>query len=83
MRRATVDEIAEQILRYLSKHPEAEDTAEGILRWWVMEEQLEEAADTVREALVSLVVAGNLYVAVGKDGSVRYRLRKPSNGESR
>ncbi len=83
MRHATVDEIAEQILRYLSKHPEAEDTAEGILRWWVMEEQLEEVADTVREALASLVVAGNLYVVVGRDGSVRYRLRKHSNGESR
>jgi hypothetical protein len=78
MRRATVEEIAEQILRYLSKHPQAEDTAEGILRWWVMEEQLEEAASTVREALVSLVVGGNLFVVVGGDGSVRYRLRKPS-----
>jgi hypothetical protein len=76
MRRATADEIAELILRYLSKHPEAEDTAEGILRWWVMEEEIEEAASTVCEALASLVVAGHLFVVVRADGSVRYRLRK-------
>ena len=81
MPRAEVEETAEQILRYLKKHPEAEDSAEGILRWWVMEERLEEAASTVDEALASLVVSGNVFVVVGRDGSIRYRLRKPSNGE--
>jgi DNA-binding transcriptional ArsR family regulator len=34
-------ETARAILRYLVKHPEAKDTAEGIAQWWVEGERSE------------------------------------------
>jgi len=34
-RNALVSEIAEKIEQYLTERPEAADTVEGILRWWL------------------------------------------------
>ena len=32
---ASVGNIAQEILRYLERHPDAKDTLEGIAQWWL------------------------------------------------
>lgn len=49
--------VARQLARYLAEHPEAKDTIEGILRWWLPEGH-EHGAAEVQEALDELVRRG-------------------------
>jgi hypothetical protein len=44
-----------RILRYLLRHPNAQDTLEGIAEWWIMEEQIHQKYREVEEALKVLV----------------------------
>jgi hypothetical protein len=44
-----------RILRYLLRHPNAQDTLAGIAEWWIMEEQIYQKYREVEEALKVLV----------------------------
>jgi hypothetical protein len=46
------------ILQYLIAHPDAKDTLEGILRWWLPGDAGEWQEGEVREALDALVTRG-------------------------
>ncbi|RMH76994.1 MAG: hypothetical protein D6681_21210 [Calditrichaeota bacterium] len=48
-----VRRVALAIINYLREYPSARDTAEGIARWWVGEDEA-----LVRQALETLVEAG-------------------------
>lgn len=61
-----------EILAYWVRHPEAQDTAEGIALWWVPAA----AISAVEEAVESLAQAGWIDVRVGKDGNHHYRLNR-------
>lgn len=54
----TVEEAAAWITCYLSEHPKAADTAEGIQRWWLAPHYGEVALLTVELALVKLESEG-------------------------
>ncbi len=43
--------IASLILSYLVKHPEAMDTVEGITRWWLLRERIDQSLETVTTTL--------------------------------
>jgi len=43
------------ILNYLVKHPDAKDTLEGIARWWILREQIEQSVEKVSQTLADLV----------------------------
>lgn len=45
-----------EILDYLVRHPDAKDTIEGILKWWLPENEWDE--EEVQEALDSLTSKG-------------------------
>ena len=68
------DPLAGQILRYLARHPRAEDTVEGIARWWVLEQRIIEEVTKVESALASLV-AEDLVIRSQEDPEPRYRLK--------
>jgi hypothetical protein len=51
---ASVDQAAAWIRSYLSEHPKAADTAEGIQRWWLAPNYGEVALVTVEMALATL-----------------------------
>ena len=51
--------LQQQILRYLRHHPDAKDTAGGILAWW-LEGDIPATIDDVEAALDALVAAGYL-----------------------
>ena len=50
--------VIEQILRYLMMNPDAKDTIQGILRWWLPTDPVERRNDEVQEALEFLVARG-------------------------
>ena len=52
------NKLAVEILSYLMRHPEAQDTLEGIVRWWLLEQDARRAVMEVRETLESLVAKG-------------------------
>lgn len=47
-----------EVLRYMIEHPDAKDTIEGILKWWLPEGRGEPRKEEVQEALNFLVSKG-------------------------
>ena len=70
-----IHEIADEIRRYLSAHPNAADSREGVLRWWLTRQRIEESADTVQRALDHLVGQNLIHVQHLADGTVVFRCR--------
>lgn len=64
--------VALQILEYLSVHPEAQDTVEGIAEWWLLEQRIRNVIAEVKMTLAELVVHGWLLQRSGLDGRVHY-----------
>lgn len=46
-----LDDLAKEIAGYLSQHPEASDSVQGIARWWLTRQRLEVAINAVGQAL--------------------------------
>lgn len=67
------DAVAGEILSYLGKHPQASDTLEGIVEWWLLQQTIDCQTKVVREALAELVERGFLVKEVTKDSRVHYR----------
>ncbi len=77
------EEIARKLLSYLRKNPDATDTLEGISKWWLESERIEESVDEVEEILVELVDEGMLNITKSGNGFI-YKVNKetfydPSN----
>ena len=51
-------DIAQEILAYLVKRPQAQDTVEGIARWWILQQRIEQHVEDVEDALNRLVLDG-------------------------
>ncbi|MFY9607372.1 MAG: hypothetical protein WAU45_01995 [Blastocatellia bacterium] len=68
--------MAYDILAYLSEHPDAQDTLQGIVEWWLLEQEIKSRISQVERALSELVVKG-LVVESKKEGSqTRYRINR-------
>ncbi len=73
---ASVGEIARTILNYLRKNPEAQDTLEGIVQWWLPDAQHQRRTGSIKEALDHLSAVGLISEHKGKDGQVSYRVMR-------
>ena len=71
-------EIARQIERYLAVHPNAADSLEGILRWWLTRQRYEDSAQQVRQALERLLQQGTITTRVLSGGKTLY-VRRPGS----
>jgi hypothetical protein len=69
--------LVNEILSYLQEHPEAQDTLEGIMVWWLSERAIKRWLPQVRASLAVLVASGELEERTGADGRVVYRLSLP------
>ena len=65
-------EIARDVLAYLIDNPDAQDTLEGIVEWWLPDRKIEPRALKVREALAELVDRGLILERKGSDSRPRY-----------
>ena len=73
MQQATVSEIAQAIAAYVEKNPEAQDTLDGIVQWWLPEAQHQTRTALIKEALDELVAAGLITAHKAKDAQIFYR----------
>jgi hypothetical protein len=64
--------LAEQIRAYLLRHPKAADSVAGVLKWWLLEQRLEQSRDNVQRALDYLVATGQVAERKTPDGTVVY-----------
>lgn len=69
-------ELEESILAYLERHPEAADTVQGIVNWWLPRQRYETACWRVEKALGVLVERGELRTAALPNGAALYALNK-------
>ena len=68
--------VIEQILRYLTEHPDAKDTAEGIQKYWLNGGAIPAAAEEVQNSLDLLVQRGWVIVSKSSLAPRLYRLNK-------
>jgi len=68
--------IAQDILSYLLEHTAAEDTIEGIVEWWLLEEKIRRRTKEVQKALDELARDSLIIALKSKDSKIRYRLNK-------
>jgi hypothetical protein len=67
-------EIAREILAYLVDHPDAQDTLEGVVQWWLLERKIKYWTKMVKQTLAELVAKGFILEHRGEDAQIRYRL---------
>ena len=65
---------ASEILEYLAKHPDAQDTIDGIVRWWVLDSYLRKGVPRVERTVARLVKQGFLEEKLSPDGKIFYHV---------
>ena len=70
-------QVAYAILRYLIKHPDAQDTLEHIVGWWFLELNIKYPKDLVKEALDMMVEHGIVIENERTDSRKVYKLYRP------
>ena len=68
-----ITEIQESVLGYLSEHPGAADSVDGIRNWWLYQRMARASVERVQRALDELEANGAIERATLHDGSVLYR----------
>ena len=72
---------ARDILEYLQKQPGAKHTAEGIAKYWIFQQRLEESLEIVMTAIKYLIKSGFLEEVCNEDTRCFYRLNQEQIGE--
>jgi hypothetical protein len=65
---------APEILDYLARHPEAQDTLDGILHWWVLDSCVKRWAPKIAETVAELVEQGFVEQKRSADGKIFYHV---------
>jgi len=68
--------IGNEILAYLVDHPNARDTLEGIVEWWLLEQQIKFQTARVKDALSDLVARGLILEKKGSNSHIHYRVNQ-------
>ena len=74
--RQDAEHIAEEILLYLQSHPDAADSLEGIVQWWLLRQRYLRGLNQVQTALDSLMHQGLLEKTTNADGTIIYAAAK-------
>jgi hypothetical protein len=75
--------LADEVLAYLVQHPQAQDTMEGIVEWWLLEQRIRCAVADAEAALHELVGNGFLVASRCSDGRTYYGLNRDKEREIR
>lgn len=74
-------EIAYHILAYLHAHPDAQDTLEGIVEWWLLEQKIARQTEIVKNALADLSDRGLIVSKIGADSRIHYSIERRKKKE--
>jgi hypothetical protein len=75
--------VALKILRYLAQHPNAADTADGVLEWWLLKQSIFDEERVVEKALAGLVEQKLIFKVEAADSRKYYHLNAERIEESR
>lgn len=70
------EKISEMVLNYLRRNPDAGDTLEGIVKWWMGFENIELSMKDVADVLEILIQKKAINVYVIADGTAFYKVNK-------
>ena len=70
-----------KILDYLRGQPSAQDTLEGIVQWWLLNQHARKSAATIKKALCALVQRRMVLEQSGRKGLVYYRANRRIRGK--
>lgn len=70
------DDAARKIVDYLRKHPDAGDTLEGITKWWLKLEKMDESVSDVADVIDCLIKKGLIRRKDVKGSKLIYKLCK-------
>ena len=70
----TVQEIGYRILNYVVENPNAQDTLEGIVEWWLLDRLTVSNVNKVKEALTHLVATHLVLERKGKESRTYYKI---------
>jgi hypothetical protein len=73
--------VAYSILAYLFANPDAQDTLEGIVEWWLLHQQIQQQTRNVKQALAELTARGLVTAQTGADSRVRYGIKRGKREE--
>jgi len=66
--------IGYRILKYLVENPNAQDTLEGIVEWWLLDRLTTTNVNNVKEALSRLISAHLVVERKGKESRTYYKM---------
>lgn len=66
------ENVAQALLRYLQSHPDAADTLEGVVKWWLPRQRYLDARERV-EAALELLVQREMVEKLSGPSGVVYR----------
>ena len=72
----TETDIARDVLAYLSEHPLARDTLEGVVEWWLLQQHVQRWTPRVGAVLAQLVSEGLLLEHKDQDERSHYQLNQ-------
>ena len=73
--------VAHLILAYLLANPDAQDTLEGIVEWWLLHQHILQQTHNVKQALAELTERGLITTRTGADSRVRYGIKRGKREE--
>ncbi len=76
-------EICHYILAYLADNPDAGDTFEGIMEWWLLTQSIKFETRTVSKAVASLIAEGLIVEQKGFDSRSIYRIKQTEENRQR
>ncbi len=74
-------QISHDILAYLAEHPDARDSIEGIVQWWLLERKIRYHEAKVKEAVNELVAGGFIVERKKEDMNHQYGLNIDKKNE--
>lgn len=69
-------EVRYHILTYLCDNPNAGDTFEGIVEWWLLHQRIKFETRNISEAVRKLVMEGLILEDEGPDSRITYRINE-------
>lgn len=75
--------MALEVLSYLIDNPDAQDTLEGIVEWWILQKTIESQTAKVKAVLAELAARGLILEREGSDSRLRYLINGPRQEEIR
>ena len=69
------------MLDFLINHQDAGDTIDGIIDWWLVEQQIKHQTKAVKEALAELVKNQLIIERKGMDSRSHYRINRDKEAE--